>query len=364
MNILCEDTSMFDVGINGFGTIGRRIATAAQRQKDIWVKGVASTSPSWKTQHAAMNLPFFVSLKNYGENDSENFKKSTDSFLNYGIKPKGTIFDLLDDVDLIVDATPKRVGEMNKERVYSKKNHLHVIFQGGENGEVARITFNAHINYEDAIGEQFIRIPSCNTTAMLRYLKSLKDIAKVDNVFVNLIKRGADPADPGQGPINDYVPSEIPSHHTEDAVAVDPSWKGKLITHSVKVPVTLMHMHNVIATGDFPSRDKILESFYDNPRMIVVGGHNGIPTAAEIFDANKREDLHQIIILEKTLHLHNNILIFSAYCHQEADVIPENIDAIRASLGFDGPLESLTRTNKYLELEKTKKTLESIFPVY
>ncbi len=355
---------MFDVGINGFGTIGRRIATAIQKQKDMWIKGVASTSPSWKTQHAAMNLPFFISLKKYGENDSENFQKSIDSFSNHGIKTKGTIFDLLDDVDLIIDATPKRVGQMNKEKVYSKKNHLHAIFQGGENGEIARITFNALVNYGNGIGEQFIRIPSCNTTAMLRYLKSLKDVAEVDRVFVNLIKRGADPTDHRGGPINDYVPSEIPSHHTEDAISVDPSWEGKLITNSVKVPVTLMHMHNVIANGDFPSRDRILESFYDNPRMIVIGGHDGIPTAAEIFEANKRGDIQQIMILEKTLHLHDNTLIFSVYCHQEADVIPENVDAIRASLGFDDPLESVSRTNKYLELENTKKSLEKSFPVY
>jgi len=355
---------MFNIGINGFGTIGRRVATAIQKQKDMWVKGVASTNPNWKTQDAAMQLPFYISLKNYGNNDSEDFKNIKEYFLKYGIRPKGTIFDLIEDVDLIVDATPKDVGRMNKDKIYTKKNYLNVIFQGGEKNGVARITFNANINYDDAIGEQFIRIPSCNTTAMLRYLKSLEDIAKIDNVFINLIRRGADPADPEEGPINDYVPSEIPSHHSEDVIAVDSSWKGRLITFSVKVPVTLMHMHNVIATGDFPCRDKILDAFYDNLRTIVIGGHDGIPTAAEIFEANKREDIPQIMILEKTLYIHNSTLIFSSYCHQEADVIPENIDAIRASLGFEDSLESVNRTNKYMELENTKKTLETYFPVY
>ena len=354
---------MFEIGVNGFGTIGRRIVAAAQKQADIKVKGVSFTSPSWKAHHVVMNIPFFVSLKNYDGNTDDSFEKSNFSFLKYGIRPEGTIFDLMNEVDLIVDTTPKNIGKTNKDKVYYKKKGLHVIFQGGEKKDIARITFNAYANYKDAIGEQFIRVPSCNTTAMLRYLQSIQEVSKIDNVIINLIRRGADPADPDEGPINDYVPTEIPSHHSDDVISVYSDLEGRLITFGVKVPVTLMHMHNVIARGDFPSRDKILDAFYDNPRIIVVGGHDGVPTAAEILEANKREDIFHIVILEKTLHLHNSTLIFSAYCHQEADVIPENIDAIRSSLGFEDSFESISLTNKYLNLQNTKKTLEGYFPV-
>jgi len=354
---------MFEIGVNGFGTIGRRIVAAAQKQEDFKVKGVSFTSPSWKAHQVVNNVPFYISLKNYDGNNDESFEKSKFSFLKYGIRPKGTIFDLMNEVDLIVDTTPNDVGKMNKDNVYSKKKDLHVIFQGGEKKDIARITFNAYVNYKDAIGEQFIRVPSCNTTAMLRYLQSIQEISRIDNVIINLIRRGADPANPDEGPINDYVPTEIPSHHSDDVISVYSDLDGRLITFGVKVPVTLMHMHNVIIRGDFPSRDKILDAFYDNPRIVVVGGHDGVPTAAEVLEANKREDIFQIIILEKTLHLHSNMLIFSAYCHQEADVIPENIDAIRASLGFEDSFESVSLTNKYLNLQNTKITLESYFPV-
>jgi len=354
---------MFEIGVNGFGTIGRRIATAAKKQKDITIKGVSSTSPSWKIHHIIKDLPFYLSLKDYNGNQDDGFEKSRSTFLKFGIRPKGTILDLMDEVSLIVDATPKKVGKMNKENVYSKKKDLHVIFQGGEKKDIANITFNAQVNYKKAVGEQYIRVPSCNTTAMLRYLQTLQEISKIDNVIINLIRRGADPDDYDKGPINDYVPTEIPSHHVEDVLSVYSDLDGKLTTFGVKVPVTLTHMHNVILRGEFPSRNKILDAIYDNPRLVLVGGHNGVPTAAEIMEANKRENIFQIVILEKTLHLYNSTLVFSAFCHQEADVVPENIDAIRASLGFEDSVESISLTNKYLDLHNTKKTLESYFPV-
>jgi glyceraldehyde-3-phosphate dehydrogenase (NAD(P)) len=74
--------------------------------------------------------------------------------------------------------------------------------------------------------------------------------------------------------------------------------------------------------------------------------------------------LFQIAVLEKTVHIHGDILLFSAYIHQEADVVPENIDAIRASLGESDPYDSIIKTNESLDLKKTKKRLEDIFPVY
>ena len=354
---------MFNVGVNGFGTIGRRIADAVPKQDDMKLVGVADISPSWRTQYASSNIPFFCGLREYGSNENEQFEAIKKTFTDVKIEPKGTILDLINETDLIVDCTPQRVGQANKDKIYSRKNDLHAIFQGGEKVSIAKVTFNAYINYKNAIGEQFIRIPSCNTTAMLRCLNIVQNICDVKKVVINLIRRGGDPPEPRAGPINDYVPTGVPSHHAGDVIAADSRLDGKLITYGVVVPVTLMHMHNVIVFGDLSSREKILGAFYDNPRMIVIGGKE-TPTAAQIMEANERKNLYQIAILEKTIHLHDNMLLFSAYIHQEADVVPENIDAIRASLGHEDSQDSMERTNRSLDLMNTKKKLESCFPVF
>jgi len=353
---------MFKVGVNGFGTIGRRVAEAVQKQNDMKLIGVADVSLSWRTHYASDNIPFFYGLREYGLNENEQFETSRKTFSDANIESKGTILDLLNDIELIIDCTPKKIGQANKDKIYSRNKDLHALFQGGEKASIAKITFNAYINYKNAVGEQFIRIPSCNTTGMLRYLNSVQSVSDVKKVIVGLIRRGGDPPEPNVGPINDYVPTEIPSHHAEDVISADSRLNGKLITHSVDVPVTLMHMHNIVAFGNFPSREKFLDTFYDDPRMVVIGGEE-IPTAAQIMEANNRNNLYQIAILEKTIHIQDNILLFSAFIHQEADVVPENIDAIRASLGHEDPQDSIKRTNKSLDLMDTKKKLESYFPV-
>jgi len=355
---------MFKIGVNGFGTIGRRVAIAVQKQKDMKLLGISDVSPSWKSRYAVMNVPLYVSLREYGKDEANQFETSKKMFTDSKIKPSGTIFDLAEETELIIDSTPSDVGRKNKEQVYSRKKDLHAIFEGGEKASIAKVTFNANINFKDAVGEQFIRVPSCNTTGMLRYLNSVQEVSTIKNVIINLIRRGADPGEPDVGPINDYVPTKIPSHHADDVITADKRLEGKLITYGVTVPVTLMHMHNILVIGNFPSRDKILDAFFDNPRIVVLGGEKDTPTAAQVMDANDRRDLFQIVVLEKTVHVHNDILLFSAYVHQEADVVPENVDAIRASLGESDSYDSIIKTNESLDLKKTKKRLEDIFPVY
>jgi glyceraldehyde-3-phosphate dehydrogenase (NAD(P)) len=355
---------MFKIGVNGFGTIGRRVASAIQKQRDMKLVGISDVSPSWKSRYAIMNVPLYVGLKEYGKDEANQFEAVKKTFTDCKIKPTGTILDLIEEAELIVDSTPSDVGRKNKEQVYSRKKGLHAIFEGGEKASIARVTFNANINYKDAVGEQFIRVPSCNTTGVLRYLNSVQEVSTIKNVIINLIRRGADPGEPETGPINDYVPTKIPSHHADDVIAADKRLEGKLITYGVTVPVTLMHMHNILVIGNFSSRDKILDAFFNNQRIVVLGGEKDGPTAAQIMDANDRRDLYQIVVLEKTVHVHGDMLLFSAYVHQEADVVPENVDAIRASLGESDPYDSIIKTNESLELKKTKKRLEELFPVY
>jgi glyceraldehyde-3-phosphate dehydrogenase (NAD(P)) len=63
----------------------------------------------------------------------------------------------------------------------------------------------------------------------------------------------------------------------------------------------------------------------------------------------QRSDLWENCIFEESIYANNNELCFFQAIHQEADVVVENIDAIRAmmSLETDGS-RSIATTNKAL----------------
>src|SRR3989344_8700481 len=112
------------VGIVGYGTIGKRVADAVAMQKDMKLVGVTAHSYSFNTEVAKQKGYRIFSI----DGDSE-LKEN-------GIKPDGTIKNLLDDAEVIVDATPKKVGKENLDSYYSPKK-IKAIFQGGEKHETA-----------------------------------------------------------------------------------------------------------------------------------------------------------------------------------------------------------------------------------
>ncbi|HQQ24938.1 MAG TPA: type II glyceraldehyde-3-phosphate dehydrogenase, partial [Methanomassiliicoccales archaeon] len=140
------------VGINGYGTIGKRVAWAVNRQDDMEVVGVTKTRPSYEASTAIREgCPLYAA---HAE-DVDNFEKA-------GIKVKGTLDDLLKKADVIVDCTPGGTGAKNKE-LYDKAG-VRSIFQGGEDHDLAGISFNALANYQEAWGAPSARVVSCNTT--------------------------------------------------------------------------------------------------------------------------------------------------------------------------------------------------------
>ena len=118
------------VGVNGYGTIGKRVADAVAMQKDMKLIGVTAHSYSFNTEVAKQKA-----YKIFSVNGDSDLK------LN-GIKPDGDINNLLEDVDVIVDATPKKVGKENLDNYYKPKK-VKAIFQGGENHETTGTSFVA-----------------------------------------------------------------------------------------------------------------------------------------------------------------------------------------------------------------------------
>lgn len=332
------------VFVNGFGTIGKRVAMAVMKQKDMKLLGVGKRTPDFKTIVAErLNVPIFV----------ENEKQERE-FENRGFKIAGYINEALKEADIVVDASPEGIGEKNKAmyQQYRRK----AIFQGGEKESVAEVSFVAQVNYEKALGKDYIRVVSCNTTALVRVLHAIRSIAKIRRARVLLVRRAADPWEVKKGPINAIVPTlQIPSHHAPDAKTV--LGEIDVTSLSVVVPTTLMHLHilNVEFEGSVSEED-VFSALEEAPRILVIPADLGLDSTASVIEfardlGRPRNDLYEVAVFDKSIRVVNGELWISYAVHQEAIVVPENIDAIRASLKLAATAdESIRMTDESLGL--------------
>ncbi|WP_292485128.1 type II glyceraldehyde-3-phosphate dehydrogenase [Methanohalobium sp.] len=326
------------VGINGYGTIGKRVADAIHQQEDMELIGISKTKPNYEAV-MAQKMGYNV----YTPSDK------TSKMKDGGIKVAGTVEDMVNEADVIVDATPKGVGEKNKE-LYEKAG-VKAIWQGGEDHEVAGFSFNADSNYNDAIGRDYTRVVSCNTTALCRLISNIDREYGVKKCRVTLIRRAADPSDIKKGPINSIVadPVKLPSHHGPDVQSVIPSID--ISTMAVKVPNTMMHIHTVnMELKNDCSADDIKNLLAENPRMHYL--EPGITSTSETMELARdlgrpRNDMWENCIWEDSIDFYEGELYLLQAVHQEADVVPENIDAIRAMCELEKDADkSKSKTNK------------------
>ncbi|UCG68532.1 MAG: type II glyceraldehyde-3-phosphate dehydrogenase [Thermoplasmata archaeon] len=328
------------VAINGYGTIGKRVADAVALQDDMEIIGVTKRRPTFEAKMAIKNgFPFYAA--------DESFVKD---FEAENIPVNGTLNDLLKEADIIIDGTPKKCGY---KPIYEKAGKK-AIFQGGEKHELTGLSFNAMANYENAIGADYVRVVSCNTTGLCRTLYPLDQAFGIENVTAVMIRRGADPWDSKNGPINAIEPVlKVPSHHGPDVQSVMPNLN--IQTTAVKVPTTIMHLHSVVVRfkGNATTKD-VLETWDDTPRVKFVCAKHGVKSTAQIMElakdlGQKRSDLFEIAVWRDGVHVVDNVLYYYQAIHQESDVVPENIDAIRAMCNLE--------TDKMKSIEKTNKAM-------
>lgn len=327
------------VGINGYGTIGKRVATAVNQQDDMEVVGVTKTKPSYEANLAVESgYPLYVPLENIN------------TFKQAGIEIAGSIADMYKSVDIIVDCTPGKVSKQYKADYINAG--VKAIWQGGENHNLTGVSFNASANYKESWGVQFSRVVSCNTTGIIRTMYPLDKEFKVEHAYISLIRRSADPNDSKIGPINAIEPVvEIPTHHGPDVQSVMP-WIN-ISTMAVKVPTTLMHIHTVIVKlNTETSTDQVIKLFKETPRVKLVKSKDGIRSTAQIMDlaremGRSRGDMFEIVVWEDGIKVIDNTLYYYQAVNQESDVIPENIDCIRSMCKLEeNPMKSIEKTNK------------------
>jgi len=335
------------VAVNGYGVIGKRVADAIRIQPDMELVGVADVVSDYRVKAAnVLGLPIYVSIP-----------EKSDEMKNAGIPIAGNLDDLLKQIDVIVDCTPKGIGAKNLE-LY-KKAGVKAIYQGGEKHSLTGHSFVAQANYETALGLNATRVVSCNTTSTVRTLTALRNAGLLKKARGVLIRRSTDPWESDHsGIMNTVVPEpHIPSHQGPDAQTVVPELD--VITMAVKASHTQTHNHYwVVEMNREASRDEVLAAFKAVPRIAFIRMSDGIVALNSTIELMKdigrpRGDMWEVALWEDVLTVNGNEVYYTYQVYNEAIVVPETIDAIRALIGTvkDGS-ESIRITDEAMGMRK------------
>ncbi len=337
------DGARIGVAVNGYGVIGKRVYDAVAAQDDLELRGVVDVVADWRPRVAVdRGMPLFgASAEHAG------------AMRKAGLKVAGTLEDLLGEVDIVVDCTPKRVAARNVEEY--RRRSLKFILQGGEKHALTGHSFVAEANYASAVGREATRVVSCNTTSIVRTLSALKRAGLLRKARGTLLRRATDPWESHEGGImNTLVPeAEIPSHQGPDAQTVDPEFD--VVTMAVKVPETLAHLHYwTVELTRAASKEEVLAAFRSSTRISLIRYADGLPALNAVkelmSDAGRpRADLYEVALWEDMLKVENNELFYAYMVDNQAIVVPETIDAIRALTGAEGDGKaSIARTDAAL----------------
>lgn len=331
------------VAINGYGVIGKRVADAVASQDDMVLAGVADTVHDWRTR-VALSKGFRL----YGAT-----KAHADAMHLAGIAISGTLDDLLDEADIVVDCTPKSVASQNIETY--RQRGLKFIVQGGEKHETTGHSFVAETSYASAIGRDCTRVVSCNTTSIVRTLTALKRRGLLLRARGTLLRRATDPWESHLGGImNTVVPErDIPSHQGPDAQSVDPDLD--IVTMAVKIPETLAHLHYwSVQLTRHASKDEILDAFRASSRISLIRTDDGLTAINAVKElmadlGRPHDSLYEVALWEDMLKVQGDELFYAYMVDNQAIVIPETIDAIRALTGIESDADlSIGKTNASL----------------
>jgi glyceraldehyde-3-phosphate dehydrogenase (NAD(P)) len=331
------------VVVNGYGVIGKRIADAIAVQDDMELVGVADVVSDWRIKVAVeKGYPVFASTP-----------EAVDPMRTAGIQVAGTLDDLLGQIDAVADATPKKVASANLE-IYRAAG-IKSIFQGGEKHSLTGHSFVAQSNYETALGRDTTRVVSCNTTSIVRTLGALKAAGLLKKARGVLVRRATDPWESDHGGImNTVVPeTTIPSHQGPDAQTVDPDLD--VMTIALVAAHTTSHLHAWSVELTRPAtKEEVLNVFRSAPRIAFLRASEGVvalnSTLEMMADLGRpRGDMWEVGLWEDSLTVKGIELFYNYQVYNQAIVVPETIDAIRALTGIetDGS-RSIARTDASL----------------
>jgi len=340
------------VFINGYGNIGRRLATALSVDKEIQFVGVAKYTIDDKVKEALdKHYNVYVPDELLGQCKEKGYSVT------------GTVKDAVKAADLIVDAAKEGGGFENKKNLYVPLNKP-AIFQGGEDwqGEtaVSNVIHNSRVNYDKVQGMTYVIQGSCNVSGMGRIMQPLKEAFdnSIIRTDVSLIRRWADLED--VKPVKDSIEWDKHPHHQDDVKNFIPD--ANLYVDAFKVPSRMMHLHHMTIRfkGKAPTKDQILEPFRKEFGVAIIKSAKGTG------DVRKKAielgfvhgDTNMVHIHEDILRVQDDTIKIGYSDDQTGMVIPENHMLIQ-SLVFKRPRsEALARTDKLFDMSKKRKILE------
>lgn len=333
------------VAVNGYGVIGKRIADAVVAQDDMELVGVADVVSDWRIRVAVeKGYPVFASTP-----------QAAEGMRTAGILVAGVLDDLVSQIDIVADATPKKVASANLEKY--RAIGVKSVFQGGEKHSLTGHSFVAQANYETAIGRDTTRVVSCNTTSIVRTLGALKTAGLLKKARGVLVRRATDPWESDHGGVmNTVVPETIiPSHQGPDAQTVDPDLD--VVTIALVAAHTTSHMHSWSVELTRPvTKEEVLDAFRAAPRIAFLRAGEGIvalnSTLEMMADLGRpRGDMWEVGLWEDSLTVKGNEVFYNYQVYNQAIVVPETIDAIRAITGIekDGAT-SIAKTDRAMGL--------------
>jgi glyceraldehyde-3-phosphate dehydrogenase (NAD(P)) len=320
-------TQKVRVAVNGYGVIGKRVADAVALQPDMVLAGVCDVATDWRPRMAlAKGYALFGATADHAA-----------AMRAGGLAVAGTLADLLPQADVVVDCTPKRIAAANVEAY--RKRGIRFIVQGGEKHSVTGHSFVAEASFAGAVGRDSSRVVSCNTTSIVRTLTALKRAGLLARARGTLLRRATDPWESHLGGImNTLVPEpEIPSHQGPDAQSVDPGLD--VVTMAVKVPETLAHLHYwSVQMTRAASKDEVLAAFRASSRIALIRMGDGLDALNAVKEmmadlGRPHDNLYEVALWEDMLTVQGDELFYAYMVDNQAIVIPETIDAIRALTG-------------------------------
>ncbi len=334
------------VGVAGYGVIGQRLADGVALQGDMELVGVADVAPTLPVRalhETGMPYRLFTAVPE---------KKNL--LTDLGIPVSGTLEELVQEADIMLDATSAGIGAKNKE-IY-QKHGTKAIFQGGEKNDVADVFFHGYANYEKGVGADYLKLTSCNTTGLIRTIDAIDRAVGVEKTAITIIRRVADPGDYHRGLTNALEVAKAPNHQAVDLMTIMPHVDATGIL--VHTPVTHGHIITPVVTPKKKvSEAELEEIFRAHPRIRVVSLDEGFLGNASLFKyardlGNPRGDMYEVGLWRDTIVKSGDDIMFAINIPQEAVVIPENIDAVRAATKMQTTRdEGTAATNNYLKMK-------------
>ena len=346
---------MVKVFINGYGNIGRRIATAFSQDKEIQLIGVGKYSVDDRVKDAVdRNFPLYVPA-----NMVSKFKEK-------GFPVSGNISNAIMESDIVIDAAKDGYGYDNKVNLYEPLNKA-AIFQGGEDNtgvkKVADVIHNSRVNYKDMFKKKYVIQGSCNVSGMGRILQPMieKYGSEIERYDVTLIRRSADLEDLKE--VKDSIEWDKNPHHQDDVKSFLPN--VNLYVEAYKVPSRMMHLHQMTVRfkSAAPDKESFLDIYEKEFGVAILSNARGTgDIRKKAIDLGfEHGDTNMVHIHSDTIRTQDDTLKLLYSDDQTGMVIPENYLLFQSMLYGRPARDAYRRTDAIFHIDKKRKTLEEEF---